>query len=1638
MQRHNWDRVWSEVRSRAKANESEKSIGKRFDAISHYQVLILFGAPGLGKTYELRRSYEYDLSKSKSASFIYLRQITTEADLDALLIGCAEYSQWNLSNDDWTIYFDGFDEALADGEQIAQWIASRLQRITQNIAARKSRLKIRISSRPMGWSQTLQRELEAIWGESSVGVFTLEPLTESDIVLATNEGNEFLVRARQLGLEAFTQIPITLQFLIRVYEAHGHLPDRIGQLYYDGIASGLTARGPISSKGISEQIIVLGRIAAASMLCGRPRIWTGLHKSEKPENAISVNELAGGTESLPEGEISVGEREIREAIGRGPFHTTTTDIHDWIHLTIAEYLAAYYLATNIKDPKKLGRLLFVKQGKQQRVVPQLHEVAAWLASLRSDFCGDLIEADPDILLKSDVAALSDTDKQKLLSELLKKFSEYSIHDSWSDPRVSYKDLEFPGIADQLRKYIADNQSNIVARRFAIEVAEKCKLKELLGELFEVASDKLESAHLRARAISAISSIEEPKNRLALKGILFDGLENDEDGEIKASLLRGLWPENLTYKELYSVLTPQKSRSFIGMYWLFLRELTPKFKDAKEAGVGVDWAARNLNSDLEDNQLRNLVIRTMMAAWKFSEDESVLAKFATLYIAAAENHFTQISQSEFSEFLKLFFKSQWAVRLNLFEKIVKSPKFDVWHVTYAGSVWPILDARDIDRIVEELKSGSERVAKAIFLDLLIGFTFGKSDDEVIKVWNAADEIHELKERLTSANFVELNSEYATWAREDHKRRQKNASATQVAKKNPIDDWLPKLKEDPSLWWRFELALLQTGNRSHIDELKADISDTEFWRQAPPSQIAELHAAAIKYLKNAQVLGDRSWVGTTTWFRPSAAGYRVFRLLYGTDREAYERIPAEVWGEWAGAILSFTTNDGASEISVQSEIAAECQKQAPKKFEEALQTIFARGNFPVGMNEIVVRTLNENTREIIWSALLTTTSEHHLAEGLTKTIVESAFPPAIEVARSVLQGANIVANLQKPNIGIAAAAAYVNSNPDHAWPLLASLFERSPEVVKSILIWLADRVWDFAGTALQSLSERRLGDLYRWINLLGIVERENSNEAHFVGPIDKLVEIRRRAIALLTKRGSEEAVREIDTLTSDFPKEPWLKYRLEEAKAAVRRDSWHPITPREFLLELVGIDTATSFTSLKKSIQIKADVSRSITSSVQKHSVVGAQHAPQNDAESFILPKDKVEPADEPVEPKAKVRRFLFVASEWFSGHGGLSTLNREFCKALCDLGCKVTCLVPSASEDEFAMAKEVGVDLVTAPESVGLSDLERLLIWEPDKDFLPDIVVGHDQVTGKYGRRWAEKLHCSYAHVLHTVPEEIEKHKGAHIIEGKWNFKGFEKSKNQKELCQHSDIVVAVGPKIAASIKARIPHIEVHELVPGYGSIQFYTVSPGKMAYRVLFFGRMEDPNLKGLDIFLEIVRKFENWKVGIHPPQFVVRGVDEEGKISKESGYLEKFKELSESLNLAPYSDDIGEIEDEVMGASCILMPSRSEGFGLVGLEALAGGRPFIVSSASGLGEALLEYQKPGEAPTEYGAECVLDLSKDVGKAADVWAEKIKKILLSRDAELARASARREYFRDLFNWPAAARRFLEAVNEHLSSGKPKG
>lgn len=183
-------------------------------------------------------------------------------------------------------------------------------------------------------------------------------------------------------------------------------------------------------------------------------------------------------------------------------------------------------------------------------------------------------------------------------------------------------------------------------------------------------------------------------------------------------------------------------------------------------------------------------------------------------------------------------------------------------------------------------------------------------------------------------------------------------------------------------------------------------------------------------------------------------------------------------------------------------------------------------------------------------------------------------------------------------------------------------------------------------------------------------------------------------------------------------------------------------------------------------------------------------------------------------------------------------------------------------------------------------------------------------------------------------------------------------------------------------------------------------------FNVFLFGRAsyEDLTLKGYDIVANAIgslgKKFELTFVGSPPG----------GHRNLEQWFLQKTCIKRKQITIRGYCTEQDELKEMFHQSDLVALPSRTEGFGLVALEAISSGVPILVSGQSGVAEAL---QK-----VEGGNSVIVESDDD----AVEWARRISE-MLSQSPEEREAKARqlRENYRKVYSWRKECERFKALI-----------
>ena len=154
----------------------------------------------------------------------------------------------------------------------------------------------------------------------------------------------------------------------------------------------------------------------------------------------------------------------------------------WVHQTYAEFLAAWYVT---QHELELPQILSLILHPDDRVIPQLHETTAWLASMNPDVFQTVMKIDPDVLLLSDLTIIDQLEKSQLVDELLRLHDQEKLrYEPWNE----YDHLTHKGLPNQLESYICDQTKHTWSRLLAIDIARDCNTIALQTSLVDVALD----------------------------------------------------------------------------------------------------------------------------------------------------------------------------------------------------------------------------------------------------------------------------------------------------------------------------------------------------------------------------------------------------------------------------------------------------------------------------------------------------------------------------------------------------------------------------------------------------------------------------------------------------------------------------------------------------------------------------------------------------------------------------------------------------------------------------------------------------------------------------------------------------------------------------------------------------------------------------------------------------------------------------------------------------------------------------------------------------------------------------------------------------------------------------------------------
>lgn len=1173
-----------------------------FEAISDLPCLALLGEPGIGKSHALEAEQKQIISKIQQQGgqvlTLNLRSYGDESRLVNKLFNSPQFNAWLQGTHQLHIFLDSFDECRLRIDQLATILVDEFKAYRDEI----KRLNLRIACRTAVWQPVLEEGLKEIWGKDNVGIYELAPLRRLDVsqaakITGINDAEAFLEEIYKKNVVPLAIKPITLEFLLKNYHRHsGQFPanQRLHELYFEGCLwlSEERNKSRLSSKlkgNIERQkrLIVAARIAAITIFGNKFAIWTGVDWGDVPDDDVLKERICQGTENVDGREFEINQEIVEEVLDTGLFSSRgELSRMGWAHQTYAEFLAAWYLKERqIKLPQIL-KLIVHPDDPDSRVIPQLYETVAWLASLLPEVFQEVMKTDPDVLLQSDVATARDNDKASLVESLLRLHNEEKLIYQYNN-RL-YQNLNHPKLPDQLLPYICYSTKSINARNVAIDIAEACNVKAVQEYLADIALDSQQYSWIRINAATAVCKLGDGTTKARLKPLAVAKIQSDEEEQLKGCGLRAVWPGNITAEELFDTLMQPVSKSMGGKYQEFIARELGEHLQISDLPVALRWLEKQFTRRDLHYPFGDLSDAIMLKAWEHLDEPEVMQAFSRVAVLRLKNHdvivYDHSSKAiSFSQFLQDDVQKRRQFSELIISIIPESDKELVWLISHRIG---IVFKQDFTWLIKCLQKSETEHHQRIWAKFIWGnFRLNELEFEQVDAVLTASEANLIlkKEFESLIKAIELGS---LRAQQEQARYLEQQEGLDEGEKQPlleppprerVLETLSKIESGQSNLWCslcFDLTL-EADSTHYGDLLQSNLMNLPGWIEADDSTKERILNAARLYLSDGDP-ENQAWLGINNFCYSALLGYQALILLRQQAPTFILSLSAEEWQKWTAIILAYPNWGRNEDREHRQEFIKRAYQNAPSEFIKVLMLLIEkdnRENGSVHINSLIVNCWDETLAKAIFDKVQDQGLTDKSLGSLLEDLLKHGFTEAKAFAESLIPSP-FPSSGEARSKAIAAACALLLYAEDVGWSVVWPAIQQDTEFAREVMERIAFSV-EYSGSIEQRLPEQYIADLYIFLarqypdsddkkHNISEDEQVTGVGAYLGTPHESIKTWKNYIPQRLQERGTHQACEALRKIIYELPElKDKLQWRLLEAETLTRRQTWQPLQPEEIL-------------------------------------------------------------------------------------------------------------------------------------------------------------------------------------------------------------------------------------------------------------------------------------------------------------------------------------------------------------------------------------------------------------------------------------------------------------------------------------------
>ncbi len=739
-------------------------IGNFFDL----HVFVVLGEPGLGKT----TSFISAAQKETNAEFVRVGEFLSTPKLDHL--------------QGKTLYLDGLDEhrSRANGVDVMDAITIRLKELDSP--------KVRISCRTAEWHGGKDLgALSAVSNGTPVVQLELQPLTQEGILTLIPNASDFVNGARENGLDEFLNNPQDFHLLHEFYCENNKWPGNRSELMEGACKALLKETNESHYKAMDDWVCDKDLIRASDYLGSILMLSNVAGISADRNNANKafpcIHEFDGDLFSM------------KVATGRHVFKPAENNRIEPKHRKIAEYMAARYLATRVREGLPLRRVMALMTGIDGGTPPDLRGVYAWLVTMLSGMADHVLVHDPyGAVIYGDPYSWTPSTKKSALTALLiwAKKDPWFRGQDWS--RSALGGLSDPALVSDFQQLLLEDEGESHLLSTILDaIAGGSKLPEMGDTLLDFIRNLNKPDYLKDEAIDAfVTACPDRRSELtALLDSVHAGDIPDKEQYLRGALLRHLYPNEIGPDHIFDYLV-RPIDGFINRYYMFVHQTI--FEKTDKDGLRVlaqsfqDHVKNNDSEQDDDYDFNRFISKFITHLIEELGEETTIDELSLWLSMGVGEHETSRFQGDEAKAVHAFLVNHDQIYIDLFLEFFNkrwSDEMDWYQIWWRFRAHTInaIPPHSFPRAIlahvnHEIATEKARALYDLVCNLIMNEDPGLASVSLEELWEITERYPELEGILERASICDIQE----WRQKDAIRRKQQLEERETRQARNIEN------------------------------------------------------------------------------------------------------------------------------------------------------------------------------------------------------------------------------------------------------------------------------------------------------------------------------------------------------------------------------------------------------------------------------------------------------------------------------------------------------------------------------------------------------------------------------------------------------------------------------------------------------------------------------------------------------------------------------------------------------------------------------------------------------------------------------------------------------------------------------------